>query len=144
MASTSRFLVLPLVLVSCAAPAEWENYRQSLPEDKRAYMEKVDAMGPSGRVAAKDVETAWKRAEEFLATHAGGVEKDPVRTTRMKSTGGAYAYTIDIKKGMSDHDVSVVCAHSSKGSTEEAWRNARIAKYYIVTGELPFPDLVSK
>jgi hypothetical protein len=133
-----------LAAIASCAPGSWETYRSTLPADQRSYMEKVDNNGPSARVAQKDHEAAWKRAEDFLTKLGGGFEKDAARQNRLKSKGGAYQYTIDSRKGLSDQDFSVMCTHSSQGSTEESWRNARIAQYYIATGELPFPQLVSK
>lgn len=133
-----------LASIASCAPAAWETYRNSLPADQRDYMTKVDENGPSAKVASKDHEAAWKRAEDFLARFAGGFEKDPSRPTRVKSKGGAYNYTIDDRKGINDREFSVFCVHSAQGATEEAWRNSRIAQYYIATGELPYPNLVSK
>jgi len=135
--------ILLATAASCV-PAEWETYRNSLPPEQRAYMQKVDELGPSARVDSKDVEPAWKRAEEFLTRFAGGFEKVPERPSHIRSKGRTYAYEVAQRKGITDEEISVSCTHETQGVSEEAWRNARIAQYTIAKGELPFPELVSK
>ena len=144
MIRTCRHLAGVLIAAAAASctPAKWEEYRNTLPADQRAYMEKVDDLGPLAKVDEKDLEAAWKRAEDFLTRFGGGFEKDMSRPSRIKSKGSAYAYLIDSQKGIISQEFSVMCSHSDK--SEEAWRNARIAKYYIATGQLPYPELVSK
>jgi hypothetical protein len=141
--ATCTGAVLLAAAVSCV-PAEWETYRNSLPPEQRAYMTKVDELGPSARVDPKNAEAAWKRAEEFLTRFAGGVEKVPNQPSRIRSKGGSYAYEVSQRKDITDEEFSVSCSHSSRGVSEEAWRNARIAQYYIATGELPYPELVTR
>jgi hypothetical protein len=136
-----------LVLVCGCTPAIKLNGEQ------QAYIDKVMKEPLSVAVSASEAETAWGRANTFVARYASmkiQVSNDYVIETYNPTDGKGfldfnYGYSVS-KVPVKDGFVFEVSGMSSGGNLAKGKtaRNAHIFAYYIRTGELPYPELIAR
>lgn len=152
-------LFLGLLLVSCAS------FRSSIygivdyskaTDEQKAYLEKVKNQPLVFNISLNDEEEAWDRAQDVVSNYSSmkiQVVTESVIQTYNPVNIGKYdvqcKWGYDLNKIKSSKRLTIKVSSSTqcvglKSAKEAAIINAHIFSYYIKTGELPYPELISR
>ena len=114
---------------------------------RRQYLNHIYDQGHTVKVKRQDFDTAWNRAKNFVATYATlpiVTENDSLIKTKMPFFlwSGSIYY---VKAETVNDSIKIISAGCLSGPPPfKSIYNSYILADYIRTGNLPYPDLVSK
>jgi hypothetical protein len=117
--------------------------------DRQDYIQKVQAFPVTFIISNSDsaAADAWGRAESLVALYSAMqlhiVTDYVIETDNPQKDDLSFAYLVVRTPMNNSFQFTVICRSSGRGGSE-ADMNAHILAYYIKTGELPYPGLISR
>lgn len=154
-----RYFALLAALFTFGCASNLVMKTEQLSEAQKSYLAKAMAQPLEFDSDKSKSDEIWGRATEFVANHSSmkiQIATDflietynPTSTETYGGTEMAYGYKVSRRPIGSKVHISVTCVstfHAMYLKELEATRdrNAHILAYFLVTGELPFPDLIKK
>ena len=135
--------VLLIVLGGCASTLNKEDS-----SGVQLYINEVKSFPLNFTITKSEEKEAWERAQSIIARYSSmpiqTLTEYAIQTKEPERNTAKYGYHVSKStKGENVH-ITVICSCGKRLLIQSTVMNARILAYYIKTGKLPYPELITK
>lgn len=146
MQKRTHLICIQTILIACAFAIAGCGFQTHA---ERKYLSGIMGSSPYIRITPSQFDSAWSRAKRFVVAYSlcpiKVMNDSVISTDRPGMLDGRYGYVVTARTDQGLIIIKVFCRSGYVPfcvSSES--RNSDILIDYIKTGELPFPEMVSK